>query len=116
LRNRGNQKAGLDGADAVVRVSLEGLDERAALRALKLANLEAMRSLEAPTRAKGLQHPIAFKMLDRSGAIIMEMTDRGIYGPANRPITPEFLFYLVAEDDQGRSVCARIELVRQVIQ
>ena len=116
LRKRGSDKACFDGADTVVRVSIDGLHEEAALLALKRANREAMRRLKAPARAKKLQPPITDRLLDSRGLIIMEMTDRGIYRPANRTHGAEYLFYLVREDAQGRKVCARIELVRQVIQ
>jgi hypothetical protein len=30
--------------------------------------------------------------------------------------TADFLFYVIGEDIRGRRVCARIELVRQLIQ
>jgi len=116
LRKRGSDKACFDGADAVVRVSIDGLHEKEALLALKRANREAMRRLKAPARAKGLQLPTTHRLLDSRGFIIIEMTDRGIYRPANQAHAAEYLFYLVREDAQGRKVCARIELVRQVIQ
>jgi hypothetical protein len=103
----------LDRADAVVRVSIDGLNEDEALRALKLANREAARRLEAPTRAKKLQYPITLRMLDNTGSSLTNVTE--IRRQVN-PAAQEFLFYLVAEDAKGRQVCARIELVRQVIQ
>jgi hypothetical protein len=101
-------------ADAVVRVSIDGLNEDAALRALKLANREAVRRLEAATRTKKLRYPITFKMLDSTGLGIADVTEVGL--EANAATTPEFLFYPVGEDAQGRIVSARIELVCQVIQ
>jgi hypothetical protein len=113
---RKSQSFTLDGADAVVQITIEGLDEDAALHALKQADLEAMRLLDAPSRAKKLKPPISHRMLDSRGFIIMEMTDRWIYRPPNPSPAPEFLFYLIREDAQGRKVCARIELVRQLIQ
>lgn len=116
MRKRKIRNTGLDGADAVIRVSIDGLDDEAALHALKTASLEAMRRLDAPARAKKLQRPTTDRMLDSKGAIIIEMTHRGIYRPSNLARAPEYLFYLVREDAQGRTVCARIELVRQVIQ
>jgi hypothetical protein len=116
LRKRGNSNVSVDGADAVVRVLIDGLEDEAALQALRIANAEAIRSLDAPIRAKKLQAPIAFRTLDSRGFIIMEMTDRGIYRYPNPAPEPEFLFYLIGEDTGGRKVCARIELVRQVIQ
>jgi hypothetical protein len=114
LRKRNSDSVRFDRADAVVRVFIDGLREEAAQRALKRANREAMRRLEAPIRAKKLQYPITLKMLDTAGR---GMTDAaGVRWQVNRATAPEFAFYLVAEDLQGRTVCARIELVRQVIQ
>ena len=114
LGKRNNQKTGLDRADAVIRVSIDGLNEDAAQRTLKRANREAVRRLEAPIRGKKLRYPITFKMLDSSGFSVTSVAD--VRRQVNPVTTPEFLFYLVAEDGNGRSVCARIELVRQVIQ
>jgi hypothetical protein len=115
LRKRNsNDSVCFDRADAVVRVSIDGLREGAAERALKRANREAMRRLEAPVRAKKLQYPITLKMLDSAGSSITEATE--LRRQANPPTASEFLFYLVAEDAQGHRVCVRIELVRQVIQ
>jgi hypothetical protein len=53
-------------------------------------------------------------MLDSTGLSITDLTE--VRRQANPAVTPEFLFYLVGDDGQGRRVCARIELVRQVIQ
>ena len=116
LRKRNNQKAALDGADAVVRVSIDGLSQEEALQALKQANLEALHHIHAVARAKNLLSPIAIKMVDSRDFLMIEMTERGVYRYANLAAKPEFLFYLIGEDIQGRKVSARIELVRQVIQ
>jgi hypothetical protein len=109
-----DQKTCLDRAHAIVRVSIDGLNEEAAQRALKRGNREAMRRLEAPIRSKKLQYPITLRMLDNTGSSIASVTD--LHRQVNRSSAQGFLFYLVAEDGHGRRVCARIELVRQVIQ
>jgi hypothetical protein len=114
LRKHANDSICFDRADAVLRVSIDGLSEEAGHRALKIANREAVRRLEAPIRAKKLQYPITLKMLDSSGLGVMGVTD--LHRRANPGTRPEFVFYLVAEDGRGHRVCARIELVRQVIQ
>jgi hypothetical protein len=114
LRKRDEGRLCFDRADAVVRVSIDGLSEDAAQRALKRANREAMRRLEAPIRAKKLRHPITMRMLDSSGVGVTDATE--FRRQTNPVTTPESLFYLVAEDGHGHRVCARIELVQQVIQ
>jgi hypothetical protein len=114
LRKRVNDSICFDRADAVVRVSIDGLREEAAYRALKRANREAARRLGAPIRAKKLSYPITFRMLDSSGLSVAGVTD--VSWQSNPVTTREFLFYLVAEDENGRRVCARIELSRQIIQ
>jgi hypothetical protein len=114
LRKRSNDNVCFDRADAVVRVAIDGLNEDAAQRALKRANREAVRRLEAPIRAKRLRYPITLRMLDSSGVGVADVMQ--VRRQANPATTPEFLFFLVAEDGHGRRVCARIELARQVIQ
>jgi hypothetical protein len=114
LRKRDDERLCFDRADAVVRVPIDGLNEDAAQRALKRANREAMRRLEAPIRAKKLRYPITMRMLDSSGVGVTGAAE--VRRQANPVTTPEFLFYLIAEDGHGHRVCARIELVRQVIQ
>jgi hypothetical protein len=114
LRKRGNEPTYFDRADAVVRVSIDSLNEDASQQSLKRASREAMRRLEAPIRSKKLQYPITFRMLDSTGSSLAGATE--LRRQANPATAPKFLFYLVAEDLHGRRVCARIELVRQVIQ
>jgi hypothetical protein len=114
LRKHNSDSVRFDRADAVVRVSIDGLNEEAAQRALKRANREAMRRLKTPIRAKKLRYPITLRMLDSSGVGVADATE--VRRQANPATTPEFLFYLVAEDGRGRRVCARIELARQLIQ
>jgi hypothetical protein len=53
-------------------------------------------------------------MLDSSGLSITGVT--AARRQSNLGATPGFLFYLVAEDEHGHRVLARIELVRQVVQ
>jgi hypothetical protein len=48
LRKRDHENVCFDGADAVVRVSIDGLNDDAELRALKRANRKAVRRLERP--------------------------------------------------------------------
>jgi hypothetical protein len=113
LRKRKNDSVRFDRADAVVRVPIAGLNDEAAQRALKRANREAVRLLEAPIRAKRLRYPITLTMVDGAGLSVAELTTvRPQAGPA---AVLGFLFYLVAEDTQGRCAYARIELVQQVI-
>jgi len=114
LRKRKSEIVCFDRADAVVGVSIDGLNEEAAQRALKRANREALRRLEAPIRAKKLRYPITLRMFDSSGLGVADVIE--VRRQAKPVTTPEFLFYLVAEDGHGRRVCARIELARQVIQ
>jgi hypothetical protein len=114
LRKRNSDSVRFDRADAVVRVSIDSLSEETAQWALKRANREAMRRLEAPIRAKKLRYPIMFNMVDSSGLGVADVTE--VRRQANPASAPAFLFYLVGEDAQGRRVCARIELVLQVIQ
>ena len=92
---------------------MTGLNEDTARRALKRANREAMRRLEAPIRTKKLQYPITLRLLDSAGSSVTDVTQ--LLRKTHVPTAPEFLFYLVAEDGEGRRACARIELVRQLI-
>jgi hypothetical protein len=103
-----------DAADAVVRVSIDGLNEEAILRAFERANREALRRLEAPTRSKKLRYPITLSMLDSIGLRITDVTE--LCWQVDSGALQGLVFYLVGEDSQSRRVCARIELVRQVIQ
>lgn len=114
LRKQLNSTYGINAADTVVRVSLDGLEEEAILRALKRANREALGRLEALIRAKKLRYPITVRMLDSSGLSVTDVPE--LRWQANLGIAPGLLFYLVGEDSRGSRVCARIELFRQTIQ
>jgi hypothetical protein len=114
LRKQRSSTSSTDGADAVVRVAIEGLDDEAILRAFKRGSREALRRLEAPTRAKKLRYPITLRMLDSRGLDVTDVTE--LSWRARSGTALDLMFYLVGEDPQSRRVCARIELFRQVIQ
>jgi hypothetical protein len=121
--NRRRRTSHLDGADDVIQISIEGLDEEAACQALKNAKIEAICRLKKLIRLRRLGPEITIRELNGKGDVYMEISQRSARFPvleSSKAIdvseAPEPLVYLVAENREGRVVRVRIELAPQTIQ
>jgi hypothetical protein len=98
---------------AVVRVSIAGLDEQAAIEAIQKAHEEAFSRLRIPTRR--FVAPTTLRYMDSKGRTQAAISDFSHYvADASSPqmSEPENVFFIVVEDSRGRKARVRIEIVR----
>lgn len=113
-----------DAENAVVRVSIAGLDQEGAIDLIKMADAEAMKLLNIRTSLRRFRPPITIRFLDAKGRVAMTLARSGctleepgdtiadfaLEKPAEA--APSVCSWTVAEDSRGRKASVRMEITK----